>query len=300
VKFEGRMKLNEFVGYLEEVLKDGKKTLVVLNTIKSAEAVYDSFSHMDEVCFLSSLVLPKHRRERIKMIREDRVKLCISTQVVEAGVDVSFERVVRDIAPLDSIIQAAGRCNRNFEWGEGEVLVTAIEDERTLLSKYVYGSTLVEISERLLEELKSFEERDFPNVVERYYEMVKMLADVDEEGYVGKLSRLDISGLSDFRIVDELQGLEFLILIDERAEKLLEDALKAYEELEGLERRNALKIILMELSDYIVSARVKDPKELPAFMESFGMVVVPRENVSEWYDPVKGLRTSAVGGGLVI
>jgi CRISPR-associated endonuclease/helicase Cas3 len=55
--------------------------------------------------------------------------ICVSTQLIEAGVDISFETVIRSLAGLDSIVQAAGRCNRNCENKSGNVFIVKIADE---------------------------------------------------------------------------------------------------------------------------------------------------------------------------
>jgi CRISPR-associated endonuclease/helicase Cas3/CRISPR-associated endonuclease Cas3-HD len=70
--------------------------------------------------------------------------IVVSTQRVEAGVDISYRRVFRDFAPLDSIVQAAGRCNRSFEWGidGGDVEVWTLEspgEKSTLPCEAVYN-----------------------------------------------------------------------------------------------------------------------------------------------------------------
>jgi len=86
----------------------------------------------------------------------DHEFILVSTQAIEAGVDLSFQTVFRDVAPLDSIVQAAGRCNRSYEWGEsgGEVIVWLLDspnDASEPPAYYVYerGATEAGIPEHL-------------------------------------------------------------------------------------------------------------------------------------------------------
>ncbi|QLH77559.1 CRISPR-associated endonuclease Cas3'' [Halosimplex rubrum] len=100
------------------------------------------------VLFLSTRLRPCDRRFLLTVAEELTAEsiptLLVSTQLVEAGVDVSFDRVYRDFAPLDSIVQAAGRCNRSFERAPeaGEVSVWRLavpEGSETLPSEAVYA-----------------------------------------------------------------------------------------------------------------------------------------------------------------
>lgn len=79
------------------------------------------------VAFLSTRVRPRDRLLLIKTLKELTSRgspvLCVSTQLIEAGVDISFEQVYRDFAPMDSIVQAAGRCNRSYDGETGTVTV---------------------------------------------------------------------------------------------------------------------------------------------------------------------------------
>ena len=66
----------------------------------------------------------QHRRDVLQEINEclkaasEQKVICISTQLVEAGIDFSFESVIRSLAGIDNIVQAFGRCNRSFEYGK--------------------------------------------------------------------------------------------------------------------------------------------------------------------------------------
>ena len=108
--------------------------LVVVNTKKAARAVFEGLRCSARPLYhLSTSMCPVHRKQSLKAVRDHldskREILCVSTQLIEAGVDLDFGSVIRFAAGLDSIAQAAGRCNRNGARPQGFVHVVNPADE---------------------------------------------------------------------------------------------------------------------------------------------------------------------------
>jgi CRISPR-associated endonuclease/helicase Cas3 len=120
---------------MEETQRAGS-CLVIVNTKNAAQALYRLCKQPDGIPLyhLSTSMCPTHRRSILTEIRERLEKqlpvLCFSTQLIEAGVDVDFGAVIRFTAGLDSIAQAAGRCNRSGLRDIGTVHVVNPQDER--------------------------------------------------------------------------------------------------------------------------------------------------------------------------
>lgn len=100
---------------LVERLKNEYSALCIFNTKKTAQNMYQELRG-EGVYHLSTAMYPVHRKQVLTEIRKrlDEKKRCIvlSTSLVEAGVDLDFQTVYRQLAGVDSVIQAAGRCNR--------------------------------------------------------------------------------------------------------------------------------------------------------------------------------------------
>lgn len=169
--------IKELIGH--QVVKSGS-VLVVVNTKKSAHEIYQQCKQIESVktFHLSTHMCPAHRMavlEQVKACLSDKKPIiCVSTQLIEAGVDISFGSVIRYLAGLDSIAQAAGRCNRHRERSTlGDVLIINPSEENIdRLEDIRIGK---EKAERLLGEFNDNPERFgnnriSPEAMEQYYQ----------------------------------------------------------------------------------------------------------------------------------
>ncbi len=140
-------------------IADTGSCLVIVNTRQAALNLYQVCARWAEsdIFHLSTSMCPTHRRKVLAEIRrrltENTPTLCISTQLIEAGVDVDFGAVIRYVAGLDSIAQAAGRCNRNGRRAVGRVHVINPANER--IDRLVDIREGRNIAQRVLDEFEA-------------------------------------------------------------------------------------------------------------------------------------------------
>lgn len=122
--------------FIHTKIEEVQSILIVLNTksvVRDLSTQLQSQGLNVPIYHLSTTMCAAHRHKILEEVREclkeGRKIICISTQLIEAGVDVSFECVVRSLSGLDSIAQAAGRCNRHGEKGIQNVYVIDYEEE---------------------------------------------------------------------------------------------------------------------------------------------------------------------------
>ncbi len=137
----GGYEIGRLAEFVLEKMDNIRNALVILNTKTSARNLFKQLGEINSILpehkkfqmfHLSTSMCPKHRLKILDKLKSnlenDRV-ICISTQLIEAGVDISFECVIRAIAGLDGIAQAAGRCNRHKEKSCANVYIVNIKNE---------------------------------------------------------------------------------------------------------------------------------------------------------------------------
>lgn len=140
------MSMDELAEFTMKCIQEKSSVLVICNTKNTTLRLLQQLSlRMSEddcnLLHLSSSMCPEHRADVMKKLKASltckeggRKTVCIATQVVEAGVDISFECAIRILAGLDNVAQAAGRCNRENEYGHpcDVFLVNLNQEEESL------------------------------------------------------------------------------------------------------------------------------------------------------------------------
>jgi len=141
------------------------KTLVMTNTRKKAVNIYAEIkqTHKDkEKIYLSSGIRKKNRISILKYLSEKKDYVLVSTQVVEAGVDISFSNIYREIAPLDNLIQVMGRLNREGLDPDAKLIVFPTDGNETPYSKLEFDR-----SWDILQKIHS--SKELYDILEQYY-----------------------------------------------------------------------------------------------------------------------------------
>lgn len=201
---EGRLATDELVSRLESQ----QQVLCIVNTRKFAQEVYEALPSEGRF-HLSTLMCPVHRKQKLDEIRErlKSGKTCrvVSTSLIEAGVDVDLPRVFREMAGLDSILQAAGRCNREGKRSAESSIVTVFESENKV-------NKLIAVNRDAAEEaVRDWIQPNNIQTIECYFKAYRDLLRNDDKSEIMKAIKEGISGCQlpfkqiaeRFRLIDE-------------------------------------------------------------------------------------------------
>ncbi len=254
-----------FIDVLDEDINNNpdKDFLIVLNTIKSSKEVYDllkEYSYENtEYYYLSANIYPKERLNRIEKINKNNKnnnrKIIVSTQLIEAGVDISVDIVYRDIAPLDSINQTAGRCNRHGEGTEkGSInIVKLINDNGHPFSRYIYNGALISKTEELLKNYDEIEEREFLNLSNCYFNKLKGYDDSSKE-LLETIKKFEYDKVpKNFKLIDEIPQINLFVNVEDKSKEVYDE----YERIKSIndpfKRKREFLKIKKDFYQYIIS-----------------------------------------------
>lgn len=137
----GGIGIAELGDFVLDQFRETKQILIIVNTKSCAQNLYyylDKQDIINNLFHLSTNMHALNRREELekmkRLLAKEQPVVCVSTQIIEAGVDISFRCVIRSLAGLDSVIQAAGRCNRNAKYECGNVYIVKMNEKAEVLS----------------------------------------------------------------------------------------------------------------------------------------------------------------------
>ena len=276
---------------LAERLTETAQVLCIVNTRKRARQVYESLPEEGRF-HLSTLMIPTDREKTLNAIRTrlQNGKTCrvVSTSLVEAGVDVDFPSVWRELAGLDSILQAAGRCNREGRRSAAESVVHVFEAEGR------FPASMTQQREAATKVMEEFEEINTRPAVRAYFKRllwVKGDEALDAKQILSSERACTFQSTAKvFRLIDADMCTVYVPNAD-NAEDIARLRARLYSK--ALIRRlgrSGVNVYRHEYEKLVSAAVVEDYGQ-----DGFGILIQP-----DTYDPKCGLSTEAEDAFLMI
>jgi len=316
VRYLGKMGIEEFkYGLLEKsvttAMEEDRSLMIVLNTINCCKELFEHLEDSGSICHerlhcLSSSLPPAIRREIIKDIKKEKgFQVLLTTQLIEAGVDISFDYCIRDLGPLDSILQVAGRVNRSCEKNRGNLVVVDLLKENSGRSfSWIYNDTIILTTRELLNSLKgSISEPALYELGDQYFsELMQKGLENESLELLEALVKLDFETVAEFNLIEQLKGSAsipvFLEINDEakhfweRYCEVLSTKPPREAKFEYIARK---KQAVRNLAPYVVNVRVffyPGAKKYTLPDIQHGFCYVASDDLEYYYDTKTGLKSN--------
>lgn len=234
---------------LTALMREREQVLCIVNNRRHACAVYDAIADLPGAHHLSTLMCAKHRSQKLEEIRTllKNGKPCrlISTSLIEAGVDVDFPSVLRAEAGLDSIAQAAGRCNREGRRKKEDSEVLVFRPENPDWAPPIELKQFAEAASEVLRQQHFLEKPLSPESITEYFHQLLWFKGsgngLDKKSILNTLKACRVDSLPfekisrDFCMIENMQH-PVIVPFDDEAKTLLEQ-LRFVERCGGIARQ---------------------------------------------------------------
>ena len=283
VTYDWRMEEQVSYRQIAEELISHRQGCVIVNLRAHAEKLFHileeivSDAESDGIFYLTSDLCGAHRikvlEEIKKRLAEGRLCYLVASQCIEAGVDLDFPIIYRALAPLESIIQAAGRCNRNGDSADGEVIVFLPAEERLYPPGAYYQRAALCV--KTLASRHPIDCFDLKHM-EEYYEILYSNWDGDKEKLKKALEDRDYRKVQEAYKLIESKGVQVIVPWKEEME--LFDSLQEEYRKDSLTRDLIRRARLLTVSSF-AEDKVKECC-IPLFFRTYGR---ESEVQTDWY-----------------
>jgi CRISPR-associated endonuclease/helicase Cas3 len=311
----------------QEIAKENSSVLVILNTISDTYDLYNEMMDLkgnyNDIVLLNTRFTLSDRKLKLQKVKNhleaEQKVILITTMLIEAGVDIDFPVLYRDLCPIPSIVQSAGRCNRNGKLKNGKVLIFELCKEGKNRAELIYRGDDKKFLDYAREELnnKKLKKKELFNIQKNYFTSIKndtifgahksKLFEGGEIDFIDELRKFHFAEIGKFKLIEEdvySKEKTYYIQHDDKDNNF--SILKSlYEDLKNIEVNDydkrkvcqiELKNQISKMSEHIVRLRFGGDKNLPLSedTECCGIKLITKEYYNSETGIVIGVENSII------